>query len=224
MKLVRVHNPSRIAIAKKKGKKMAARRRKKTTKRRRRVTRVTVNPRRRRRHARRRNPVIVARTVRRRRRFGRRRSNPSALRVGQLAKDAIYGAGGAILTRAGAQILTNFVPSVGSFSVYAEPVIQAAVAAVPVRMLGTKFLGKQQGDVMMIGGLISAGLALFDKVLPGVQQSIVGVASFNPIQPAPGAAIPVQGSGLGDVYDVNLQEAGFGALGDVEDVDMMQFQ
>jgi len=227
MKLVRVHNPSRIAIAKRKVKKMAVKRRKTTKRRRRAVSRTrATNPRRRRRSRRRHNPglsVARRRTTtnprrHRRRRVGRRR-NPSAMHIGQLAKDAIYGAGGAVLTRAGTQIAASFVPQL-NFSVYAEPIIQAAVAAIPVRWAGTKFLGKQQGDVMMIGGLISAGLALFDKVLPNLQGQIAGFAVPRQIAPAANAAIPAGGAGLGDVYDVDMQAAGFG---DVEDVDLSQF-
>ncbi len=234
MKLVRVHNPSRIKIARKrKVKKMATRRRRTTTKRRRRAVARTraANPRRRRRHARRRrNPGLVARASnpigrvsnprrRRRRRIGRRH-NPSALRIGQLAKDALYGAGGAVLTRAGTQVLSNFAPSIVAMGGnYAEPIVQAAVAATVVRWAGGKFLGKQQGDVMMIGGLISAGLSLFDRVLPNLQGQIAGFA-MRPIVAAPGAVIPVQGGGMGDVYDVDMEAAGFG---DVEAVDLAQF-
>lgn len=228
VKIVRVHNPSRIKVAKRKVKKTMARR--KTTRRRRRAVSRTraANPRRRRRRStarRRHNPGFVARSRRtsnprrRRRRFGRRR-NPSAIRIGQLAKDAIYGAGGAILTRAGTQIATSFVPQIASLGgSYGEPIIQAAVAATVVRWAGTKFLGKPQGDTMMIGGLISAGLSLADRLLPNLQGQIVGLVPGQ-LRPAQNAAIPAGGAGLGDVYDVDMTAAGFG---DVEDVDMQQF-
>lgn len=226
MKLVRVHNPSRIAVAKKKGKKMAARRRRKsTTTRRRRRTVAVANPRRRRRrHSRRRNPVIVARSTRRRtssrrRRFGRRR-NPSGLRIGQIAKDMVYGAGGAILTRTGVSLVSQFVPGAFAGSPFIDPVLQAAVAVTAVRYLGKKFLGQAQGDIMMLGGLISAGLSAADKFLPNIQGQLTNIVRA-PIQTAPQAQIPVQGAGLGDVYDVDMQAAGFG---DVEDVMMEQFQ
>jgi len=229
MKLVRVHNPSRIAIAKKKGSKskMAARRRRKTTKRRTRRVASVANPRRRRRrHSRRRNPVFVARATRRRstrrRRISRRR-NPSALRIGQIAKDMIYGAGGAILTRAGTSLVSGFVPGAFSGSPFVDPILQAAVAATAVRYLGKRFLGSSQGDILMLGGLISAGLSLADKFLPNIQGQLTSIVRA-PIQTAPQAAInPVQGGGLGDVYDVDMNAAGFGALnglGDVYDVDM----
>lgn len=228
MKLVRVHNPSRIAVAKRKVKAKMARRRRKTTTRRRRVYRAA-NPRRRRRHTRRRrrNPVIVARSVRRRthrrhRRHGRRR-NPSALRIGQIAKDMIYGAGGAILTRTGTALVSGFVPGAFAGSPFIDPVLQAAVASTAVRYFGKKFLGSTQGDIMMLGGLISAGLSLADKFLPNIQGQLTGMLR-TPVAVAPGAAVPVQGGGLGDVYDVDMQAAGFGSpLSDVEDVMLDQF-
>lgn len=207
---------------------MARRRKTNTRRRRRAVSRTRVTNPRRRRHTRRRrhNPGFVARTARRtnprRRRHARRRHNPSGLRIGQLAKDAIYGAGGAILTRAGTQIVTGFVPQIaGLGGSYAEPLIQAGVAATAVRWVGKKFLGQSQGDVMMIGGLISAGLALADRVLPNLQGQIVGlVPGRQALMPAANAALPAAGAGMGDVYDVDMQAAGFG---DVEDVDMAQF-
>jgi len=229
MKLVRVHNPSRIAVAKRrKGTKMAKRRRKTT--RRRRVSARAANPvrrRRRRRHSRRRNPIIVARSTRRRRhhtrrrRHSTRRRNPSALRLGQIAKDMIYGAGGAILTRTGAALVTGFVPGSLIAFPFADAVLEAVIAASAVRWGVSKFLGKPQGDIAMLGGLISAGLKAADRVLPNAQQSLIGSVRA-PIQTAPQAAVPVQGGGLGDVYDVDMQAAGFGgfgALGDVYDVE-----
>ncbi len=232
MKLVRVHNPSRVTVAKqRKGAKMAARRRRKTTRRRTTTARASaVNPRRRRRrHSRRRNPTVMAAPRRRRRsvtRHKRRRHsirrNPSALRIGQIAKDMIYGAGGAILTRTGTAVLSGFVPGALSGSPFVDPALQAIIAVTLVRWGGKKFLGQAQGDIMMLGGLISAGLSAADKFLPNIQGQLTSIVRA-PIQTAPQAAIPVNGSGLGDVYDVDMQAAGFGALnglGDVYDVDM----
>ncbi len=233
MKLIRVHNPGRIAIAKKKGKSkmVAARRRRKTTVRRRRRA-VATNPRRRRRrHSRRRNPIIVARATRRRRRspvrrrrsVARRRNPISGLRVGQILKDMVYGAGGAIVTRTGTAVLSGFVPGMFAGSPFIDPALQALVAVTAVRWAGKKFLGGPQGDIMMLGGLISAGLSLADKFLPNIQGQLTSIVRA-PIQTAPGAAVPVQGGGLGDVYDVDMQAAGFGGLGDVYDVDNELFQ
>lgn len=214
---------------------MAARRRRRTVTRRRTVRARATNPRRRRRrHSRRRNPSIVARATRRRsstainprrrrRRHSRRMRNPSALRIGQIAKDMIYGAGGAILTRTGTSLISGFVPGAFAGSPFIDPVLQAAVAATAVRWVGGRFLGKAQGDIMMLGGLISAGLSLADKFLPNIQGQLTSIVRA-PIQTAPQAAIPVQGAGLGDVYDVDMQAAGFGALGDVYDVDNEMFQ
>ncbi len=235
MKLVRVHNPSRIAVAKKKGKTMAARRRRRTTTRRKARRVVAANPRRRRRrHSRRRNPVIVARAPRRRRRHhaaaprrrrrhSRRFRNPSGLRVGQIFKDMVYGAGGAILTRTGTAVLSGFVPGAFAGSAFIDPALQAVVAVTLVRWAGKKFMGPAQGDIMMLGGLISAGLSAADKFLPNIQGQLTNIVRA-PIQTAPQAAIPVQGGGLGDVYDVDMQAAGFGRLGDVYDVDQEVFQ
>jgi len=135
----------------------------------------------------------------------------------------IYGAGGAILTRTGAAVIGGFVPSMFGNSPFIEPVIQAATAATVVRWVGKKFLGQSQGDIMMLGGLISAGLSFADKFLPNIQGQLTSIVRA-PIQTAPQAQIPVQGSGLGDVYDVDMQAAGFGALGDVYDVDNDMFQ
>jgi hypothetical protein len=59
--------------------------------------------------------------------------------------------------------------------------------------------------------------------LPNIQGQLTSIVRA-PIQAAPQAQIPVQGSGLGDVYDVDMQAAGFGALGDVYDVDNDMFQ
>jgi len=159
---------------------------------------------------------------RRRRRIGRRR-NPSAARIGQIAKDAIYGAGGAILTRTGAALVAGFVPGALAGSQFVDPAIQAAVAVFVVGPLGKKFLGGSQGEIMKIGGLISAGLSLADRLLPNIQGQLTGVFRA-PVAIAPGAATPVTGAGLGDVYDVDMTAAGFGGLSDVEDVLMDQFQ
>lgn len=208
---------------------MAARRKRKTTRRRRAAVATATNPRRRRRrHSRRRNPVIVARSTRRhhsprRRRLSRRRHNPSALRFGQIAKDMIYGAGGAILTRTGTALVSGFVPGAFAGSPFIDPLLQAVVAATAVRYLGRKFLGGSQGDIMMLGGLISAGLSAADKFLPNIQGQLNGIIRA-PIQTAPPAALPVSGGGMGDVYDVDMQAAGFGGLSDVEDVTLDQFQ
>lgn len=216
---------------------MAARRRRKTTVRRRSTRRaVAANPRRRRRrHSRRRNPVIVARATRRRRRHtaaanprrrrrhSRRFRNPSGLRVGQIFKDMIYGAGGAILTRTGTAVLSGFVPGAFASSPFIDPALQAVVAVTLVRWAGKRFMGQAQGDIMMLGGLISAGLSAADKFLPNIQGQLTNIVRA-PIQTAPQAAIPVQGGGLGDVYDVDMQAAGFGRLGDVYDVDQEVFQ
>lgn len=139
----------------------------------------------------------------------------------------IYGAGGAILTRTGTALVSGFVPGAFAGSPFVDPLLQAAVAAVPVRWLGRKFLGQTQGDIMMLGGLISAGLSLADKFLPNIQGQLTSIVRA-PIQVAPQAAIPVQGGGLGDVYDVDMVAAGFGQgynpLGDVYDVDNEMFQ
>ncbi len=205
---------------------MAVQRRKRKTVRRRKPLLLAAKPRRRRRrHSRRRNPIIVARTTRRRRRLtsvgrGRRAvgrtRNPSALRVGQIAKDMIYGAGGAILTRTGTAILSGFVPGALAGSPFVDPALQAVIAVTLVRYAGKRFLGNAQGDIMMLGGLISAGLSAADKFLPNIQGQLTSIVRA-PIQVAPQAAIPVNGGGLGDVYDVDMQAAGFG---DVYDVDM----
>lgn len=214
-------------VAKRKVKAMAKRRKRRTTTRRRRVHARAANPRRRRRHTRRRNPVIVARSTRRhtrrRRRHHGRRRNPSALRIGQIAKDMIYGAGGAILTRTGTSLVIGFVPGALSSSPFVEPIAQAVVASTAVRWAGKKFLGQSQGDIMMLGGLISAGLSFADKFLPNIQGQLTGILRA-PVALAPGAAVPVSGAGLGDVYDVNMVDAGFGSpLSDVEDVMLEQF-
>ena len=133
-----------------------------------------------------------------------------------------YGAGGAVLTRAGTQIVSGFVPGMFAGSPFINPALQALLAVTAVRWGVTKVMGKSQGDIAMLGGLISSGLSLFDKVLPNLQGQLTSIVSA-PIATAPQAAIPVQGSGLGDVYDVDMTAAGFGGFsgyGDVYDVDM----
>lgn len=129
----------------------------------------------------------------------------------------VYGAGGAILTRVGASAVAGFVPGTFANQPYTAPVLQAAVAIFGVKTLGRKFLGQAQGDMMMLGGLISAGLAAADSYFPNVQSSLSNVLRFPSLAPQAQlpAAIPVSGSGLGDVYDVDMVAAGFG---DVEEV------
>lgn len=238
MKVIRVLNPSGLrAITKRKGKTMATKRRRRRRRTNasvghpRRVAAKAVNPRRRRR--RRRNPTtIVTRATRRtinprRRRHTRRharRGNPSGIRVGEMAKKAIYGAGGAILTRAGASLIEGFIPSQFATSPLARPITQAAIAVIGVRWVGNKFLGAAQADIMMIGGLISAGLAAFDAYLPNAQMQVQNI--FRPILPGvqaqvPAAAAAALAGGYADVYDVPQSALmGFRGLGDVEDVPM----
>lgn len=207
---------------------MKTRRRKTTVRRRRSNTRAraAVNPRRRRRHRRRHNPVIVARrsrrravaNPRRRRRHSRRRRNPSALRVGQILKDMIYGAGGAILTRTGASLVSGFVPGAFAGNPLVGPGLQAVIAVTGVRWLGKKFLGQSQGDIMMLGGLISAGLDAADRFLPNIQGQLTGIIRA-PVQiaaPVNGGAIAAGDQAVGDVYDVT-------SFADVEDVQLSQF-
>ncbi len=138
-----------------------------------------------------------------------------------------YGAGGAILTRTGAAVISGFVPGMFAGSPFIDPALQAVVAVTAVRWGVGKVMGKTQGDIAMLGGLISSGLSLADKLLPNIQGQLVGIVRA-PVQVAPGAAVnPVQGGGLGDVYDVDMVAAGFGGfkgLGDVYDVDQELFQ
>lgn len=229
LKIVRVHNPSGLKAAKPKRsvKTMAARRRRRTTTVRRRSTRAraAVNPRRRRRRSvRRHNPVaIVARRRRRhsaaaphkRRRRSVRRRNPSGLRIGQILKDMVYGAGGAILTRVGASVAQSFVPGAFGSNPLTGPVLQAGIAVTGVRWVGKKFLGQAQGDIMMLGGLISAGLDLADKYLPNIQGQLTGIIRA-PVAVAPGVAAPAQLAGYSDVEDV-------ASFADVEDVNLSEF-
>jgi hypothetical protein len=219
MKLVRVHNPSGLRATKRKVKKTMARR-KRTTVRHRTRRAVATNPRHRRRHARRRNPVIVARsrrrraTVHHRRRHHRRRHNPSALHVGQIFKNILYGTGGAIGTRVVASIANGFVPSGFAGNPLVGPALQALIAATLIRWAGGKFLGKPQGDAMMFGGFISAGLDAADKIFPNVQGQLTGMFGNivrAPVQVAPSVQMGQQGA-LSDVYDV----PGFSDVYDVE--------
>lgn len=232
MKIVRVHNPSRLTATKRRSKKtMATRRRKRrrsaSVGRPRRVSHKAVNPRRRRRRSRRRNPtVIVARrrsrravsaAPRRRRRHSRRRSNPSALHVGQILKNILYGTGGAIATRTAASLAQGFVPGAFAGNPLTGPVLQAVLAATLIRWGGGKFLGKSQGDVMMFGGFISAGLEAADKFLPNIQNQITGIVRA-PVSVAPGVG-QAQLAGMNDVYDVSS----FDGLNDVYDVEQAAF-
>lgn len=224
MKIVRVHNPSGLRTTKRKVKTMARRRRRSTTKRRRRTTRaVAVNPRRRRRHTRRRR--IVARAInparRTRRRRHARRRNPSAIHVGQIFKNIVYGTGGAIATRTLASLASGFVPGAFAGNQLTGPLLQIALAATVVRWGGKKFLGQQQGDALMFGGFISAGLALADQYLPNVQNQLSGIFS-HPVSVAPGVA-PAGLSGYGAYGDVEEVHGFAGGLGDVEDVMVNEF-
>jgi hypothetical protein len=139
----------------------------------------------------------------------------------------VYGAGGAIFTRVGSSLVSGFVPGAISGSSFGEPLIQAAVAVTAVRWVGKKFLGQQQGDIMMLGGLISAGLAAADRFLPNIQGQLTGIIRA-PVAVAPGAGMPVvvgEGqpaaalNGFSDVYDV----PGFAGFADVEDIDVGMF-
>lgn len=213
---------------------MARRRRKASTTRRRKVVARATNPRRRRRHARRRNPVIVARSRRRRssravaaaprrRRRHARRRNPSALHLGQIFKNIVYGTGGAIVTRSAAAIASGFVPGMFAGNPLTGPALQVLIAATVVRWGGKKFLGQQQGDAMMFGGFISAGLDLADRFLPNVQGQLTGMFR-SPVQVAPGVAGPAgQLAGYGDVEEVYGFAGGALGMGDVEDVMVNEF-
>lgn len=207
---------------------MATRARRRATITRRRKPRAraaaTTNPRRRR-SRRRHNPHVVARrrqrrsvaaNPRRRRRHFSRRRNPSALKVGQILKDMIYGAGGAIVTRTVSSLAQGFVPGAFASNPLVGPGLQALTAVTVVRWAGKKFLGQAQGDIMMLGGLISAGLDAADRFLPNIQGQLTGIIRA-PVQ----VAAPVNVSGaeqaaLADVYDV----PGFA---DVEDVQLSEF-
>lgn len=231
MKIVRVHNPSGLrANPRRKAKTMATKRRKRRRNsagvgRPRRVAHKTVNPRRRRRRSRRNPTTIVARSrstrrvinPRRRRRVGRRR-NPSGIRIGQIIKDAIYGGGGAILTRAGAQLVEGFVPSQFATSPLARPITQGILAVTGVRWLGKKFLGQRQGDLMMTGGLVAAALSAADYYLPNVQSQITNL--FQPIVAPPVTTVAGFHGGYGDVEDVRQLPGSmaYAGLGDVEEL------
>lgn len=231
MKVVRVHNPGGLRATKTRRRtNTMAKRRRKTNTRRRTVARA--NPRRHRRRVhRRRNPSIVAaprarrrRAVsnpRHRRRHHHRRRNPSGMRIGQIFKDMVYGAAGAIGTRVVANVVGGFVPAAFASSPLAGPVVEAAVAVTVVRWGGKKFMGQQQGDLMMLGGLISAGLKLADQYFPNIQTSLGNIIRL-PVAVAPAAAPAL--AGYRDVYDVpDSAFAGLRGFGDVEDVPMNIF-
>lgn len=226
MRIVRVHNPPKAATKKRSN--MATKRRRTTNKR-----RAAANPRRRRSvRRRRRNPGVVARarrvTINPRRRGARRhrRRNPSGMQIGQIFKNMIYGAGGAILTRVGAGAVAGLIPGSFATSPLAVPVVQAAMAATAVRWIGKKFFGPAQGDAMMIGGVVSAGLALADAYFPNIQQTLTGIvrapiALVTPQQVAAAQAADAALAGYGyrDVEEVpDSVFAGLGSMGDVEDV------
>lgn len=235
MKIVRIHNPTGLRATKRRRTKVATKRRrtrraKATTKRRRRnpstVVARAANPRRRRR---RRNPVtsVVARSAsrvanpsRRRRRSRKRnpsrRFNPTAMKIGEIFKDMVYGAGGAVATRAISAAVQGFVPAGLASNPISRPILQALVAAFPVRMAAKKFLGQKASDIAMLGGLISAGLEAADVYFPGVQGSLTNILNFAPTPVAPAAQLGGFRGGIGDVYDV--PNSVFQGLGDVEDV------
>lgn len=202
---------------------MATKRRK--THRRRAVARAAVNPRRHHRR-RRRNPFVAHRRRRSAaaanpRRQHHRRRNPSAMKIGEVIKDMLYGAGGAIGTRVISGAVQGLVPASFSASPLAVPVVQAGVAVTAIRWLGKKFLGQRQGDILMLGGLISAGLALADAYLPGIQGSLTNVlrtpiTAFTPQTALPSPAQIAAGTQLGDVEDV--PNSFFSGFADVEDV------
>jgi len=207
---------------------MATRRRKRKSNRRRAAAPRAANPKRRYTRRRRRHNPVARRarraTVnpRRRRRYSRRR-NPSGMRIGQIFKDMVYGAGGAVATRVFSAVAQGFVPASFANSQLAVPVVQAVMAVIPVRMLGKKFLGQQQGDLMMLGGLISAGLALADAYLPNVQAQLTGIlraplqfAQPVVVAPAGDAALTGYRGGYRDVEEV--PDSVFAGLGDVEEV------
>lgn len=135
----------------------------------------------------------------------------------------VYGAGGAMATRILAGVAAGFIPAGFATSPLAPAVTEAAVAATLVRWGGKKFLGPQQGDLMMLGGLISAGLKLADAYLPNLQSSFTNIIRM-PVATAAQAALPAANAGAGmgayrDVYDVpDSAFAGLRGFGDVEDV------
>lgn len=149
------------------------------------------------------------------------------MRIGEVFKEMIYGGGGAILTRAISSVAEGLVPASFAGSPMMRPIVQAAVAVVPVRWLGKKFLGGQkQADLMMLGGLISAGLAMADVYLPNLQGQLTGIFRAPlTLTTAPQAQTTV--AGFSDVYDVPTLpgsmgfqglQGGFAGFGDVEDV------
>jgi hypothetical protein len=135
----------------------------------------------------------------------------------------VYGGGGAIATRALSTVAEGLVPSSFAGSPLMRPGVQAIIAVTAVRWGGKKFLGQQQGDTMMLGGLISAGLALADVYLPNLQSQLTNVFRF-PIGGGVQAAVPATAQaalagGYGDVYEVpNGIFESFAGMGDVEEV------
>lgn len=129
----------------------------------------------------------------------------------------IYGAGGAILTRTGTSLVQGFVPSALASSPFAGPVLQAVVASTAVRWAGKKFLGQTQGDIMMLGGLISAGLAAADQFLPNIQGQLTGIIR-TPVQVTQPV---VAGNGMNDVYEVG--PGPYPGFADVEEVQLGEF-
>jgi hypothetical protein len=141
------------------------------------------------------------------------------MHLGQIFKNIVYGTGGAIITRSAASIASGFVPGMFAGNPLVGPALQVALAATLVRWGGKKFLGGPQGDAMMFGGFISAGLDLADKFLPNVQGQISGIFR-SPVSVAPGVTSAGQLAGLSDVEEVH----GFaGPFGDVEDVMLNEF-
>jgi len=139
--------------------------------------------------------------------------------IGAIFKNMVYGAGGAIATRTAAGLALGFVPGALTGTPFTEPVLQALIAVTAVRWAGKKFLGQAQGDIMMLGGLISAGLNAADKFLPNIQGQLTNIVRA-PVVVAPVAGVPVPGlSGYADVEDV----PGFSGFADVEDVDTGAF-
>lgn len=149
------------------------------------------------------------------------------MRIGEIFKDMIYGAGGAVLTRAIAGAVEGFIPGQFAGNPLARPIVQVVVSVTAVRYGVKKFMGQKQADIAMLGGLISAGLQLADVYLPNVQGSITNILRA-PVLVAPQAALPATTAqalagyrGYGDVYDVPLDSPafrGFAGFGDVEEV------
>lgn len=185
---------------------------------------VATNPRRRRHVRRRRRNPVMARSItrrasnprRHRRRHHRRRSNPSMAGVGSILRNAIYGAGGAVLGRVGYSLVSGFVPAGFGSSPFVKPLIKAGLGATVVKWAGTKFFGAAQGQMAALGCYVDAGLDLVNAFLPNAEGQITGIFRA-PVQ----AALPPGQdtvSGFSDVEDVPLGSPAFAGLGDVEDV------